>query len=245
MNTIDAEAFRKATGQLIDLLPEAGDENLPESAALDEAAVQPYLGTYKIANPRNQLFEGPQKLLNFVQLKLVDDTLRYQPFQGESQALISLSDSLYRMEDYRRGHILLTKNQEGVPMLVDANSLGPVYRQTSTLGHQILLYSVFFSLLLLLSTIPAGLVRLIRRMMGIRKPGRSRIYFLFSAAMISIFLTVAAISTIGYDSLYKLGNVSLLSLSIFIFPLLFFLLGLAAVYFSVKKIRDSGALLSS
>jgi CHASE3 domain sensor protein len=82
-------------------------------------------------------------------------------------------------------------------------------------------------------------------MMGIRKPGRSRIYFLFSAAMISIFLTVAAISTIGYDSLYELGNVSLLSLSIFIFPLLFFLLGLAAVYFSVKKIRDSGALLSS
>ncbi len=245
MNTIDAEAFRKATEQLIDLLPEAGDENLPESVVLDKKSVQPYLSTYKIANPRNQLFEGPQKLLNFVQLKLIDDTLLYQPFQGESQALIPLSDSLYRMEDYRRAHILLTTNQAGDPILVDADSLGPVYRQTSGFWHQALLYSFIFSMLLLVSAVPAGLVRLIRQLMGVRKQGRSRIYFLYSSAVIALLLTIVAISSISYENLYNLGKISLLSLSIFILPLLFFLLGVVAVYFSVQKIKNAGALLSS
>ncbi len=93
----------------------------PPAVRVDERTLAPWVGDYRLANPRHQLFAFLERLLPGVRLQLVGGRLQLVERGGKRRTmeLLPLGDGRFRMPTFSGSHIAFTHDEAGRPVLVD------------------------------------------------------------------------------------------------------------------------------
>ncbi len=238
LNAVSGAATNQISGLITDfLIAEEKATDKPFSKTAFDA--KSFVGYYKNASPRNQVFAGINSLVSGVRVFQENDTLFAKGFMQDRKALIPVGTNLFRFETHAQGHLMFTKNAEGQAVMIDADSLGEFYEKSSSFGHGLILITTVTALGLLLSFIPVWIVRKV--FFGIKKRKYPSGYvneFAIILGAISLILAISGISNLGLDDVLVLGSMNGKTLSFFLCTLGLALFLIAGIVLTVRHFRE-------
>ncbi|MBL7960011.1 beta-lactamase family protein [bacterium] len=173
-----------------------------KTVSMDLAAIQTYLGYYSFASSRIEILTFVDRLLNGMELKIDNDTLRLKTLFEPAVKLIPASSNTFYRNDNLETDVILTKDEDGRPVYIfDAY----YYEKTSAIAYWVPLSIIVLSIVLLVTYIPYSLVWLIR----IRRSSLEGIYvrllpLLSIGALIATFFIFGAM----FDPLIDAGQLN-------------------------------------
>ena len=195
---------QESNGEIIHLIADFLTRSMTAPARktlqLDIAAVEPYLGYYRFASPRNEILACVNILLNGVVLSLDGDTLRAKPLFESSITLLPASANTFYRNDNVEADVVLTRDENGNAVYVyDAY----YFEKTSFIAYWAPLVLIVLSLVLLVTYLPYSLVWLVL----IRRLSREDIYIRL-LPLLGIVALAAAVFSFGamFDPLIDSGR---------------------------------------
>lgn len=140
-------------------LPNTNASQALKPLALDQHAIEPYLGLYEFDSPRNELAGFRDKLLDAPHIYLENGKLFYKPLMGGASELVQTGPLTFAWSDMNAPLIVFTTNAEGKRVFLIA---GSYYEQTSYWGGMAKRLLWALAVIFALLTYVLGLVSLIQ-----------------------------------------------------------------------------------
>jgi CubicO group peptidase (beta-lactamase class C family) len=167
------------TGSLTSERPKSGPANIN--------AIKPFLGWYRFESPREELGSYFEMIMSDLELKLDGDALAVHSSSGVSK-LVSAGPMMFCYEGDHSPRIVLTTDFENNLVMMDR---GTYFRKISQFEAWYPIILLFGSIIVLLSTIPAGIIWLI--MVWRSKQGNNTILFRLLPALGTLVLLLSLV----------------------------------------------------
>lgn len=153
------ESNKEIITLVADFLTRNLDKPVPVTSALDRTFVEPYLGFYSFASPRNEFLAFAECLINGFNLYLENDTLTVKTLFDKPVKLIPASANTFYRGDRVESDAIMTKDENGqLVYIYDAY----YYEKSSAFMFWLRLGGILGSFVLLITYVLYTLVWLIR-----------------------------------------------------------------------------------
>ncbi|TGE06310.1 serine hydrolase domain-containing protein [Hymenobacter fodinae] len=206
---------------------------VPAAAPLNAATVEPYLGHYQNAAPRNQLLGLVEYISGDKQLVQRGHLLILQPLVGAADTLVPAGALTFRRPQQVLPSAALTRDRDGQRMLIVA---GSTYQQTSASWWWLRPALFGLSVILILTSAVAGLIWLIYALR--RQLPRAQVLprLLPLLAFVALVATIMAFANLGRHIAYA-GNLNTTTVFLGLAPLAFAVFTLAGLLLTVRIFR--------
>ena len=207
-----------------------------KTMALDEKAIEPYLGFYQFDSPRNAIAGFLDQLTTGARLYIKNDTLYNQTLMMEETALLPVAPLIFVKKGMSVPTIAFTVNREGKRVKIDMGA----YFEKSSLGMAILYrLALFVSVVFMLFAVIFSVFSLVKAFM--KKISFQQLLVrllpvLALGALIWAVLNVMEVKTYIY-LMPELSTITLRSVTIFVGTLLFALLSLLTLGIAIQQFR--------
>ena len=250
MNSENGAAFTKINDLIRNyLVRDLKKPTLAPPSMVSGGLIEQYSGWYEPINPRIEILRFAERLLGLTKIKLDGSNLQIDSLFGEPKDYIAISEPLYRAKDSTLSSVALIPDPgEGTIVQTMWTTLRKIPGWLAI--SQI--FIMFASLFLMISSILFALVWIPRKVFG-RMRDVSYILGRF-IPLLSILFLVAFVLLLIFkgDDIQLLGNVTWLSISLFLLSILFaltafwgFLLAIRAPKTLRKSVAFHNLLVSS
>jgi CubicO group peptidase (beta-lactamase class C family) len=203
---------------------------------LDVKAIEPYLGRYQNESPRNEISAFKDKLMDAPEFYIKDGRLFYKALIGPSSELVQTAPFTFAWKGNNSPLIVFTKNTDGKKVMVRG---GTYFEKISGFWGMAKRYGLVLALLLTLLSFGTAFISLIG--LGVKKTNwKDAVIRLLPAAgtglLIAAVLKLLAVEKFTY-SMYQLGTINSVTVTIFLGTLLFAILSLLTFFFALKNFR--------
>jgi hypothetical protein len=138
-------------------------ENILTPQSIDKKAIEPFLGRYQFASPRNEISAFSDKVQNAPKIYLKDGRLYFKPLIGDPSELLQTGPMTFAGRGMNMPLICFTKNDNGKNVMMIA---GAYYEQTSNFWAMLKRVIIIMALVFALSSVILGIASLIGIIIG-------------------------------------------------------------------------------
>lgn len=225
------------------LIVEFFTRNIPEkklkAVNIEPVAIQPFLGRYVFASPRNAISAFKDELMIAPAIKLEGEKLWYKPLTGAATELIQTGENEFAFAGANRPFVKFLKNSEGHPVMMIAGGYFEKQSNFPVMAKRLL---VVLALVLMFSSVILWLVSIVGAMFGKvswKTTGARAVPVLGLAAVIFVFSLMMYVQVNSY-LLYRFGTVNDMTLSVFFGGIVFAIASLVTLWQSVNGFRKRG-----
>ena len=222
---------------IVDYL-EQNIENQPlKTSKIDLKTVEPFLGYYEFANPRNQIGAFKDRLTNLQRLFIKDGQLFLKPLIGNAFELVQVGENTYAYPDGNGAGFALITNEEGQKVLIaytgyyeKTSAFSAIFGRVMTVLAVLLVVSTFF--IVLISLVGAFFNYVNWKDFGWRLLPSIGLVLLIWAVLKLLEAQTATFL------LYKLATINAFSLTIFLGTASFGVITVVSSYFTFRHFKN-------
>jgi CubicO group peptidase (beta-lactamase class C family) len=204
------------------------------STPIDDKALTPYLGYYRLKTPRFQIFRYLEEVFHGYHIELRGNSLYCYGFKRLEKQLIQTGTNIFRKNDETLPSILLTKNEQGKEVLYDWGAYFEKVSFTQIIFERTLLFGSLFSAITLVLSFVVWLFMVIFRKLSWRE------WLIRNLSAIGVLFLFAAFGAFAYlgSNPINIGSFNFLTILYFTGTILFALLSIAGFISTIRRFRQ-------
>lgn len=210
-----------------------------DTIKLDAVAIQPFIGRYVFASPRNAISAFRDELMIAPSIQRDGGKLWYKPLTGVATELIPTGNNEFAFAGANRPFVKFLKNNEGHPVMMIGGGYFEKHSNFPVVAKRLL---VVLALLLMFSSVILWLVSVVAALFGKlswKAAGARAVPVLGFAAVVFVFSLMMYVQVNSY-LLYRFGTVNDMTLAVFFGGIVFAIATLVTLWQAVTGIRKGG-----